>query len=100
MGRFIDNFLYSGEKEVLKKRLKNHYKEINLRSPKVTKQCKFDYVCVIDFEATCTATQQNDYPHEIIEFPLVLVNIKTLTIVGFIDFMNYFKNDIYKGCLF
>ena len=35
----------------------------------------YEYVCVIDFEATCTETRALGYPHEIIEFPLVLVNI-------------------------
>lgn len=75
-----------GEKEVLKKRLKNHYKETTLKDSSVeaSKPCKFDYICVIDFEATCVGTHQKDYPHEIIEFPIVLVNMKTLTIVCYL----------------
>lgn len=76
-----------GEKEVLRKRLKNHYKETTLKDSSMgsSLSCKFDYVCVIDYEATCVGTQQKDYPHEIIEFPIVLVNMKTLKIV-----INYF----------
>lgn len=72
-----------GEKEVLRKRLKNHYKETTLKDSSVgsSLSSKFDYVCVIDYEATCVGTQQKDYPHEIIEFPIVLVNMKTLKIV-------------------
>lgn len=73
----------SGKKEVLVKRLKTYYKENNLKlenlNPEV--KCKFDYICVIDFEATCSECQIRSYPHEIIEFPIVLINMKTLTIV-------------------
>jgi 3'-5' exoribonuclease 1 len=98
----------SGKKEVLIKRLKSHYKEKSLE--KVSKngltaaedalvselstkpaaetvtgikvpKCPYDYVCVIDYEATCTETKIEDYPHEIIEFPVVLINMATLTIV-------------------
>ena len=42
----------------------------------------FDYICVIDFEATCIETNPIDYPHEIIEFPIVLINMKTMAIVS------------------
>jgi 3'-5' exoribonuclease 1 len=41
----------------------------------------YDYICVIDFEATCTENCLSDFPHEIIEFPIVLINIKTMQIV-------------------
>ncbi|KAK3735512.1 hypothetical protein RRG08_007131 [Elysia crispata] len=66
-----------GVKDVLKKRLKNYYKRQR------TAQCnraltedevlKFDYLVVIDFEATCSETNDN-FVHEIIEFPAVLVD--------------------------
>lgn len=41
----------------------------------------FDYICVIDFEATCDEVNKQNYPHEIIEFPIVLINLKTMLIV-------------------
>lgn len=42
----------------------------------------FDYICVIDFEATCIEDRNLNFPHEIIEFPVVLINMKTMTIVS------------------
>lgn len=65
-----------GKKEVLIRRLKNHHKEKCLQN---TVEADTDYVCVIDYEATCTENSLN-FPHEIIEFPIVLVNMKTLSI--------------------
>jgi len=38
-----------------------------------------DYLLVLDFEATCEKDHPF-YPHEIIEFPIVLVNAATLEI--------------------
>ena len=76
-----------GNKEVLAKRLKAHHKKQSLAKTtprsgeEACAECKFDFVCVIDFEATCTESKVENYPHEIIEFPLVLVNMKTLNIV-------------------
>ncbi len=72
---------------MLIKRLKNHYRDSKLKvvkesenSPNDDKNTDeapdesnykhdkaFDYVCVIDFEATCTEKKQFDYPHEIIQ---------------------------------
>lgn len=64
---------------MLIRRLKNHHKQECLNK-KV--ESDYDYVCVIDYEATCTESAANfNYPHEIIEFPIVLCNLKTLTIV-------------------
>lgn len=73
---------YRGKKEILRKRLKNYQKQLHLKradlKPKKGAQTEnFDYICVIDFEATCTEASYSDYPHEIIEFPIVLVNGKT-----------------------
>lgn len=79
------NLETSGRKEVLSRRLKNFHKEKALNK---TIESDFDYVCVIDYEATCSDTQIN-YPHEIIEFPVVLVNMKTLTIEE--SFQSYCK---------
>jgi 3'-5' exoribonuclease 1 len=41
----------------------------------------FEYIAVIDFEATCDTNQGNNYPHEIIEFPIVLINVQQQMIV-------------------
>ena len=46
--------------------------------PKETPQ-KFEYFCIIDFEATCDRDVKVD-PMEIIEFPAVLFNTRTLAI--------------------
>lgn len=59
------------------KRLKTYYKESHVEVEK----CKFDFIGVIDFEATCTEVQSKNYPHEIIEFPIVLIDMKSLKIV-------------------
>ena len=36
---------------------------------------QYDYLCVLDFEATCD-NQGNFYPQEIIEFPVVVVRLE------------------------
>lgn len=41
----------------------------------------FDYLIIIDFEATCQENNLN-YNHEIIEFPAVLVDCHTREIVS------------------
>lgn len=38
------------------------------------KETRYEYLLVIDFEATCTSSNA-DYQHEIIEFPMVLVDV-------------------------
>ncbi|RNA33870.1 3 -5 exoribonuclease 1 [Brachionus plicatilis] len=75
----------SGKKEVLVKRLKSYYKESNVEAEK----CKYDFIGVIDFEATCTEVQNKNYPHEIIEFPIVLIDMKSFSIVD--HFSSYCK---------
>ena len=79
---------------MLTKRLKNYHKEKCLNIP-VQPNCQYDYVCVIDFEATCSEAKIN-FPHEIIEFPIVLVNMKTLEIVSIFFWLN--KVGIKKEC--
>ncbi len=37
-------------------------------------QQSIDFLAVIDFEATCEKNNPKDYRHEIIEFPVVLVD--------------------------
>ncbi|KJH42142.1 hypothetical protein DICVIV_11873 [Dictyocaulus viviparus] len=41
----------------------------------------FDYLVAIDFECTCVEVIY-DYPHEIIEFPAVLIDVRHLKIVS------------------
>uniref|UniRef100_A0A803KEH6 3'-5' exoribonuclease 1 n=1 Tax=Xenopus tropicalis TaxID=8364 RepID=A0A803KEH6_XENTR len=72
-----------GVKDVLRKRLKNYYKKQKLRHAlhkDSNTDCYYDYICVIDFEATCEEGNSTDYTHEIIEFPIVLLNTHTLEI--------------------
>jgi 3'-5' exoribonuclease 1 len=79
-------FQYSrGVKEVIKKRLKNHFKRVNLikarlRSNRDSDAC-YDYLAVIDFEATCDENNAH-YNHEIIEFPIVIIDTRNIKIVG------------------
>ncbi|XP_063150819.1 3'-5' exoribonuclease 1 isoform X2 [Candoia aspera] len=70
-----------GVKDVLKKRLKNYYKKEKLMQKQPTNaEDYYNYICVIDFEATCEERNQPDFTHEIIEFPVVLLNTQTLQI--------------------
>nr|XP_006820700.1 PREDICTED: 3'-5' exoribonuclease 1-like [Saccoglossus kowalevskii] len=74
-----------GTTDVLKKRLKSHMRKqklikAGLESDDIINpvKCPFDYLVVIDYEATCEKENPTDYVHEIIEFPVVLINSKTL----------------------
>ena len=52
-----------------------------LRQTKKVEQ-GFDYYLVFDVEATCVHDRSFDYPNEIIEFPVVMLNAQTLEIVS------------------
>lgn len=80
----------SGLKDVLKKRLKNYYKKRKLIQTKNFKgrKTKYDYLAVIDFEATCEENCQS-YRHEIIEFPIVLIDVEKMEIVD--SFQEYVR---------
>ncbi|XP_077992732.1 3'-5' exoribonuclease 1-like [Glandiceps talaboti] len=77
-----------GSKDVLRKRLKAHVKKQMLAQAGLEIEedtaynCPFDYLLVIDFEATCERDNTDDYLHEIIEFPVVMLNAKTLKVDG------------------
>ncbi|XP_071476963.1 3'-5' exoribonuclease 1-like [Diadema antillarum] len=73
------NLNNQGSANVLKGRLKNHYKKEALAEAGLSSEVPvhFDYLCVIDVEATCMEINPIDYIHEIIEFPVVLVNTRT-----------------------
>ncbi|XP_053559164.1 3'-5' exoribonuclease 1 [Bombina bombina] len=83
-----------GVKDVLKKRLKNYYKKQKLTYTKDSGSSDqyYDYICVIDFEATCEEDNSPDYIHEIIEFPIILLNTKTLEIED--TFQCYVKPEV------
>ncbi|TRY99387.1 hypothetical protein DNTS_002005 [Danionella cerebrum] len=72
-----------GVKDVLRKRLKSYNKRLKLMYSPASdgnKDDYFDYICVVDFEATCEEHNPPDYHHEIIEFPMVLVDTRSLEI--------------------
>ena len=81
------HLLISGQKDVLKKRLKSYFKRKYISRPGIAgqKQPLYSYYIVIDFEATCDENSHN-YPHEIIEFPAVLVNATDGSVVGILLF--------------
>lgn len=84
-----------GVKDVMKKRLKSHYKKQKLllsAAEDGPTGAFYDYICVVDFEATCEEDNPADFHHEIIEFPMVLINTHTLEIVD--SFQEYVKPEV------
>ncbi|KAM9845855.1 3'-5' exoribonuclease 1 [Aulostomus maculatus] len=84
-----------GVKDVMKKRLKSHYKKQKLMQSVAEggpTDTHYDYICVVDFEATCEEDNPSNFLHEIIEFPLVLINTHTLEIVD--TFQEYVKPEL------
>ena len=68
----------AGKRPMIQQRLKNYFKNKMLKEAGLLQRCeKFDYFVVVDFEATCEEKNAPDYPHEIIEFPGVLVDGST-----------------------
>lgn len=45
----------------------------------------YDYLAVIDFEATCDENNPS-YRHEIIEFPIVLIDVDRMEIVNMFSY--------------
>ena len=43
---------------------------------------ELDFLVVIDFEATCEEKNYPDYPHEIIEFPAVIIDTNTMQVIS------------------
>jgi len=72
-----------GKRNLIQQRLKCYWKSKLLREAGLIKNSAkgFEYFVIIDFEATCEERNLPDYPHEIIEFPGVLVDGKTGKIV-------------------
>ncbi|CAB3406607.1 unnamed protein product [Caenorhabditis bovis] len=78
----------SGTKRQLRKRVAHYYRKENsllnrkMDFPNSDKTFRhFDYLIAIDFECTCVEVIY-DYPHEIIELPAVLINVKDMKIVS------------------
>ena len=81
-----------GSREVLYKRLKTRLRQEcicaepsapwDLKNQVQVNPYSLDYLCVLDFEATCEEPNPPDYIHEVIEFPVVLLNLKTLEVVS------------------
>lgn len=82
----------SGVEGVLRKRLKSRLRkdliQSDLTAPsdlvaQVTlNPYGLDYLCVLDFEATCQERNPSDFIYEIIEFPVLLLNLRTLHVVS------------------
>lgn len=96
-----------GVKDVMKKRLKSHYKKQKLMQSAAEggpTDTYYDYICVVDFEATCEEDNPSDFHHEIIEFPMVLINTHTLEIVSLnclCNVVDFFKlQDIFVSVCF
>lgn len=67
------------------------------RPARYTKAQPVDYYLVIDFEATCEKDARDgyvkDWPNEIIEFPVVVLNAKTLEIEKVTHSFIFLKDD-------
>ncbi|KAK0153519.1 3'-5' exoribonuclease 1 [Merluccius polli] len=84
-----------GVKDVMKKRLKSHYKKQKLMQSVAAggaTDTYYDYICVVDFEATCEEDNPAEFHHEIIEFPMVLINTHTLEIED--TFQEYVRPEV------
>lgn len=80
---------------MMKKRLKSHYRKQKLMQSAAEggpTDTYYDYICVVDFEATCEEDNPSDFLHEIIEFPMVLINTHTLQIVSLSQSMVSFSS--------
>ena len=90
--KMLSNLLKRGVEAILRKRLKNHLKlkliasdataPSELASSTDLNPYRLEYLCVLDFEATCEEKNPPDYIHEVIEFPVLLFNLKTLKVVS------------------
>ncbi|XP_013402614.1 3'-5' exoribonuclease 1 [Lingula anatina] len=74
-----------GVKEVLKKRLKNYYKRQKLLKANFKYHSEadmfYDYILVIDFEATCNEVNIPGFNFEVIEFPVVMICMTEMRVV-------------------
>ncbi|CAF0990375.1 unnamed protein product [Adineta steineri] len=91
----IDRLSYNVLLKELAKRNLSTRGNIDILKTRLTCSCKgyeeqvYKFVAVIDFEATCTAKPPNPYIQEIIEFPVVLIDVAKQEIVD--TFHSYCK---------
>lgn len=80
--KFLD-LSAAGSYTVLSRRLRNHYKKKKLTEAGIPLKSEIlPYYVIVDFEATCEEVNTANYPHEIIEFPAVLVDIERKEIIS------------------
>jgi len=79
-----ENIDSSGKKDLVSKRLKQYFKVKLLKEAGILDHVNrgFDYLVVVDFEATCEDKRSEEFPHEIIEFPAILVDVVSCKIVS------------------
>ncbi|ORY99409.1 ribonuclease H-like domain-containing protein [Syncephalastrum racemosum] len=83
----------AGSKQELKKRLRKAQKEKDQPDEEKQKPRQpFDYYMFFDVEATCIEGGGFDYPNEIIEFPVVLVDGRTFDVVD--EFRSYVRPEM------
>lgn len=71
-------------------RMARHFRNNMARG--LRNQYNYDFLVVIDFEATCEKENAEDFQHEIIQFPAVLVDVQQQVIVD--EFNSYCKPKI------
>ncbi|XP_071448371.1 3'-5' exoribonuclease 1-like [Hetaerina americana] len=73
----------AGNYTVLSKRLRHYYKRKKLTEAGIPLKVEIlPYYVIVDFEATCEEVNTPNYPHEIIEFPAVLVSTERKEIIS------------------
>jgi len=65
--------IFRGDIEILKARL--------VHSNDQSRNQVFQFLAIVDFEATCFGRETNSHIQEIIEFPIVLIDVVQQTIV-------------------
>ncbi|CAF1274190.1 unnamed protein product [Adineta steineri] len=78
------NLSTRGELGIRRCRLQHHLKlelMFECENPLNMIEQPFDYIAVLDFEATCEENAGKNYQNEIIEFPIVLIDVKQQAII-------------------
>lgn len=66
---------------------------INVKTQELLHQADIDYICVYDFECQCEEGTKNLTFNEIIEFPIVVIDVKQKKIIG--EYQTYVKPTIH-----
>ncbi len=97
--KFVSFIIISGEIDIRRFRLKHHHTSeltYGCQNPLTMIEQQFEYIAVVDFEATCEEKQRNNYRHEIIEFPIVLINVQEQTIVNYVNQIKLITNHFFS----